>query len=659
MPFWWRRRRKPWWGNWRRRFRIQKYKRRNRRRRFTRRRNRKFARRRRRRRHYKVRKKRQKIILKQWQPDSIVKCKIKGLGCLVAGAQGRQFFCYTNEKPEYLQPKAPGGGGFGVEVFTLEYLYKEWLAHKNIWTKSNDYKDLVRYTGTTMTFFRHPTTDFIIRFSRQPPFELTKDSYMNTHPVNMLLSRHHRIILSQQSKPNGKIRVKVRIKPPKQMTTKWFFQQNFATAQLFQIEACAANLNWSIYGPNTQSSLLTFYSLNTNFYQKTDWAQFSEHIYTPYLGYPTTNWPEFEYPVRTGTQRFTPRPTTYYSSIEYDTGFFNTKVLTATKVYNVTGQHLHEVPVTIARYNPNEDTGVGNAVWLISTISDNHYQKPSDKDLIIVGKPIWMALWGFWNYIQKIKKTKEFLLQGMFVIESPAIKLVNNTQQKVFPIIDYSFLLGKMPYEELLTSSSKLKWYPNVMKQQETINNFIQTGPYIPKYAYLPQSTWNLTYKYSSYFKWGGPEITDQPVANPADQGKYDVPDTVTQTVQISDPLKQNYKAMLRAWDVRRGMVTSTALKRIQQNLEIDSIVSIDETEPKAKKIKITAELPNPEEETQEIKDCLLSLCEEDTFQKTEDIQQLIDQQQQQQLKLRKNLLKLLLDLKERQRQLQLQTGIL
>ncbi len=110
-------------------------------------------RRRRRRRKRKVRRKLQKITVKQWQPDSIVRCKIKGFGCLVAGAQGRQPYCYTNSKYEYPQPKAPGGGGFGAELFTLQYLYEEWVARKNIWTKSNDYKDLVRFTGVNFLLF--------------------------------------------------------------------------------------------------------------------------------------------------------------------------------------------------------------------------------------------------------------------------------------------------------------------------------------------------------------------------------------------------------------------------------------------------------------------------------------------------------------------------
>lgn len=89
---------------------------------------------------------------------------------LVAGAEGNQFYCYTDQKEQYTQPRAPGGGGFGVEVLTLEYLYKQWEAHKNVWTASNDYLDLCRYTGCKISFYRHQDVDFIISYDRQPPF---------------------------------------------------------------------------------------------------------------------------------------------------------------------------------------------------------------------------------------------------------------------------------------------------------------------------------------------------------------------------------------------------------------------------------------------------------------------------------------------------------
>nr|UHM26953.1 MAG: ORF1 [Torque teno midi virus] len=656
MPFWWRRRRKFWWNRYQRKNR-KTYK--TRKRRFRKRRYRRTARRgRRRRRRGKVRRKQQKIKIQQWQPDRIVKCKIRGLGCLVAGAQGRQFQCYTDDLTEYPPPKNPGGGGFGIEVFNLRYLYQQWLARKNIWTKSNDYTDLVRYTGTTFRFFRHKTTDFVVSYSRMPPFELTKETYIQCHPVNLLLSKHHKVILSRQSHPTGKNTVKLKIKPPKLMQTHWYFQEQFCKEDLFEIRASACNLSYAYYGPNTQSQLITFYSLNTNFFQKHNWAQDKgEHSYLPYATYPTTQKVTYTYKNAQGTESTFEMPAnqTYLQSVNKDTGFFNWKVLTATKV-SVKAGITHETPVTLARYNPALDTGEKTYIWVVSTISDANWNVPKDNDLSIAGYPIWMGLYGLWSFIKRVK-TKDYLESSMFVIKSPAIQLISPTTQDKFPILDLSFIKNLMPWDELLTETQKKFWYPTALKQQQIINSFIESGPYIPKYSNLPSSTWELTYMYTSYFKWGGPQLTDQPVQNPCKQQELDISDHIKGTVQIVDPYKQKFKQLLRAWDVRRGVFTKTALKRMRENLETDASLYSDETESPQKKKKITAQIKVPHQETQEINKALLSLCEENTCQE-QDLHKLIQHQQQQQDKLKRDLIDIIIDLKNKQRLLQLQTGV-
>lgn len=35
---------------------------------------------------------------------------------MVLGAEGRQFLCWTDEAQEYIQPKAPGGGGLDMKL---------------------------------------------------------------------------------------------------------------------------------------------------------------------------------------------------------------------------------------------------------------------------------------------------------------------------------------------------------------------------------------------------------------------------------------------------------------------------------------------------------------------------------------------------------------
>nr|UHK05239.1 MAG: ORF1 [Torque teno midi virus] len=656
MPFWWRRRRKPWYtGGWIRR----NYARRTRRKRFYKRRRkyRPFTRRRRRRRRTrKVRRKRKTLIVKQWQPDSIKKCKIKGLGFLVGGAEGSQFFCYTNQKEKYTVPKAPGGGGFGVEVYTLRYLYNQWKAHKNIWTKSNLYMDLCRYTGCKITLYRHQTTDFIIQYDRQPPFNMTKGSYPSVHPQNMLLARHHRVLLSTKNNPKGKNKITLKIKPTKQMINKWFFQEQFADFALLKIQATACNLSYSLFGPNTQSTNVTIFALNQRFYARHNWAQQTtpDTPWTPYNNYPTAG---LTFKLKNSTSKIV-KPTNYKQSISKSDGFFQTAVLQAIEVLSGT-QITHERPICIGRYNPEEDTGQGNKVWLTSVLSDHNWVPPSDDDLIIVGEPLYIAFYGFWDWINICKPKGAYLETGMFVVQSPAIHTITPTTQTVWPLIDYDFINGRLPYGEDITVQDEQKWYPTASKQRVSINNIVESGPYIPKYANLPSSSWNLPMKYTFYFKWGGPQITDQVVQDPKLQETYPVPDRLLQTVQVADPIKQHCQSFLRAWDFRRGIATTTAIKRMSENLPIDSSLESDETETPKKKKKVTAELPFESKETKKVQSCLLSLFEEDTCpEPTEDLYKLIQQQHQQQQKLKLNLINLLMHLKKKQRHLQLQTGI-
>uniref|UniRef100_A0AAU8H4U9 Capsid protein n=1 Tax=Gammatorquevirus homidi8 TaxID=3048393 RepID=A0AAU8H4U9_9VIRU len=666
MPFWWARRRKPWYTTWRNR----RYTRRKRTRKYKRRYRRPYPRRRRRRRRKrKVRRKLQKLTVKQWQPDSIVKCRIIGLGCLVAGAQGRQPYCYTNSKLEYPQPKAPGGGGFGAELFTLQYLYEEWLCRKNIWTKTNDYKDLVRFVGATFYFYKHQTTDFIVHYNRQPPFLIEKDYFQNLHPHNLLLTKHHKTVPSLNRKPLGKSYVKVKVKPPKQMLTKWFFQQDFATQGLFTIEGAAANMQWAYYNPDTQSRCLTLYCLNTKFYNNTDWA--ATHTHTqPY--YPYNHWPTqgltFWRMVKGKPVPHVIKPTTYQESVNYETGFFSPYVLQAIKItlptqtdpnqFDTYAPQQVTLPIATFRYNPEDDSGTGNLLWLTSTLTNTHWEKPQLTDLIIVDKPLWLSCYGFESYIEKTKHDKGWLQSGFYVLKCPSLKTLSVTTQTVYPVIDLDFINGKLPFEETITAQKKALWYPNVENQVNTMSNLVQTGPYIPKYAYQDESTWELKYKYIFHFKWGGPYTTDETIQNPKTQGKYPVPDTINEAVQVSNPLKQAYQTMLRDWDYRRGIVTTTALKRMSKHLQTDTSLSSNESETPKKKKKITAEVPHFQEKTQEMQSCLQSLFEEDTCQNPEDLQQLILHQQQQQQKLKHNLLKLIMDLKHQQRILQHHTGI-
>nr|UHK04873.1 MAG: ORF1 [Torque teno midi virus] len=670
MPFWWNRRNKYWWG--RRRFRRKKYyPKRRRRRRYTRRRHRRFGKRRRTRRR-KVRRKRKAITVKQWQPDSIRLCKIKGYGDLVLGAEGTQYLCYTNERFEFTPPQYAAGGGFGVQTFTLQYLYEENIFKNNIWTASNTFTDLCRYLRAKIYLYRHQKADFIIKYNRQGPFNLTKYTYTAAHPYMLMQSRHKKILLSKLVNPKGKIWKKIIVKPPKQMISKWFFQKQFSTQNLFELTAAAASFAYPRLSCCNENRTVTIYYLNPQFFVHSTWARTIQNYYTPYDSIAETI--TFWYPEGKTTKSFTPiqlykkqKTSTekYYKSISYEDGFFSKKVLTATKVTEseqASSQQIAHLPLSAARYNPAEDNGQGNLIYLVSVVN-GYYDKPTEDNLLYRGAPLWLAFYGFYSFIKKVKGSS-FLPLHMFVVKSPYIKPKPSAITKdFFPIIDLNFTIGLNPYKAYISSLQKKLWYPTCEHQIETINSIVQCGPYIPKYSDDRDSNWELPYHYIFYFKWGGPETPQQQASDPNSKNIYTVPDTMQGTIQISNPLKQSTESLLHNWDLRRGLITEKAFKRMYENIETDTDFQPDSEDSPRKRPRITGELQHPTEIQKEIKTCLQELCKESTCQETpqtqEDIIQLILKQQHQQQQLKHNIVMLLQEIKHKQQMLQLTTGLL
>nr|UHM25921.1 MAG: ORF1 [Torque teno midi virus] len=671
MPFWWRRRRRAWWYK-KRRPRKTFYRKRKTRRAFRYRRRRPAGRRRRRRRRRgKVRRKRQTLTVKQWQPDRIVKCKIKGSTVLVLGAEGKQLVCYTNVKNANTPPKAPGGGGFGCEQFSLESLYTDFLFRKNIWTKSNILLDLCRYLGVQITLYRHPETDFIVAYHRQPPFDISKEIYTMCHPVNLMLSRHKIIIPSKFTNPKGKIKVKKFIKPPKQMLNKWFFQEHFCKYPLLMIQAAACNLNYSNLGCCNTNQMVTFFYLNIGFYSVASWTAVRTDAYLPYSTFKNEvytwnkkQWDTLE--TAREDQKFT-KPALYAPSVNIKTGFFSPQMLQAVQLTSDTKKSsiVRNVPLNICRYNPNLDNGKKSKIWLVSTHTASWDPPPIDKTLVYEGYPLYMMLYGFLSYVQYIKKASDFFLGYVVALQSPALLPYSQVgaEKNIIVPLDSKMPQGKAPYDEDLTDYMKNNWFPTVYNQLEVLNTIVESGPLVPKYSQTKNSTWELDMFYKFIFKWGGPESPEPIITDPMLQATYEVPDTYTNTLQIVHPRSQKAGSLLQPWDIRRGYFTKTALKRMQENLPTDSSIQSDAEQParKKKKTQTGPELSNPFENQEEIQTCLHSLCEENIFQEIPEdpkqLSKLIKQQQEQQQQLKYNILRIISELKEKQNLLSLQTG--
>lgn len=589
------------------------------------------------------------------------------MGLLVLGAEGKQIDCYTVTKNNYVPPKTPGGGGFGCESYSLTYLYEEYTMHNNVWTKSNILKDLCRFLYCKITIFRHPHTDFVLAYDRQGPFNLTKFTYPSCHPHQLLLQKHHKILLSRDSKPNGKYTKTFKIKPTKQMLNKWFFTHEFCNYTLFLIKAAACNFRFSYLSCCNMSQLVNIYSLNLGWYQDASWGQ-TRSATTAYKPYPTiqTNL-EYQVKVRGGYEERhmdAEAYQNYATSISYDKGWFKSELLQSTGIFTSAQILTATTPVVAARYNPNIDTGPGNKIY-VSSIHTTHYDPPqTDKTLLIENFPIWLGLYGYLSYMKTIKKADDFYTSHVILIQSPAILCSQAPEScKIFLPLDLSFITGKNPWDQPPTSFDRRNWYPTIKHQTKALNALVESGPFIPKYPENKDSTWELKMRYCFYFKWGGPQTNEPDVKEPITFTTYDVPDKMQKTVQIQNPQKQQPETFIYPWDIRRGIIKEQALKRMQDNLSTDTEFEyVAEGMPPKKRERRGNHLRAPEEETQEVQACLQTLFKENTFQETEEkenLHLLIQQQQLQQQELKRHILTLLFDLKHKQNLIQLHTGMI
>nr|UHK06024.1 MAG: ORF1 [Torque teno midi virus] len=646
MPFWWQRRKKYWRGQYRPWYK-RKYNTYRRKRRIRRYKHRRPTRRRRRRRR-KVRRKKNTLTLRQWQPKFITRCKVKGTHLYLLGAEGRQMACYTDEQFTWTPAKAPGGGGFATEFYTLQWLYTQYKENLNYWSRSNSTKDLVRYTGCSFILYKHNKTDFLVYYSRKPEIRPDKYFYCNLHPTNLLLRKRCKILHRNSIHPNSKQYLKIKVKPPRTFQNNWYTQHEFADQPLVQLTVVAVDLINSYLSSVDTNQLITFKVINTQYFVAPDWGQ-KKTSYSPNPNAVKKITPI--YGTKEGQQITI--PDTYNGQVAYSTGWFQKALLTATKF-----KEQEVVPILYARYNPKIDDGHGNMVYLKHITQSNYAPPSTDKTVLLQDKPLWQLFFGYLSYCQKVKPHENILKDYIVVIISPAIYPFAN--QPVV-MIDDNFVKGKAPYMQELDALMLKLWFPTVEHQQMTINTFVESGPFIPKYARDRESSWDLHGKYSFYFKWGGEDTNIQDAYDPSRQTEFAIVNNLAEAIQVSDPSKQIPSTLVHPWDYRRGIITTNALKRIREDLQSDETLSTDsEPIPKKKKILNSAQFFNQKD--QEIQECLQTLYKESTFQEPqtqEQIINLIQQQQEQQQQLKHNLLYLIEDLKQQQTKLKIKTGLL
>nr|UGV36408.1 MAG: ORF1 [TTV-like mini virus]UGV39595.1 MAG: ORF1 [TTV-like mini virus] len=649
--------------NWRwrpyKRWRYRKYQPfRRPRRRYTR----KTFRRRTRKRRYTVRRKKLPYLrLKQYQPAHIRKCKIKGLYCLLHCAHGRE----SNNYAMYQQTRAPhnypAGGGFSILRFTLGCLYQDLEKLRNWWTTSNENLDLIRYTGLKLSFYRHDYVSYIVVYSLCNPMEISRTSFMNTHPYRLLLNHKKIIVPSFKEAPhNKKTKIIKRIRPPKQMVNKWFFQQDFQNAGLIMLHTSSISLNHMYAAANQKSNTIGLYCLNANIFQKANYAvatgyrpngtwyyfgtdQHVEHKPTnKYEFIPLTAITHTAGKEGTATAAATPGNIFFHSYIHGDQKVWiqNQSQGTDASPNNLT--ELTQSLVIECRYNAYADTGKGNQLYLVTTLSENYEPTPSH-DFYIDNLPLWLMVWGYLDWCRKLRPGASIDTTYQVVIRSTFIY----PTMKQYVILDNSFVHNNGPWDtdiQDITYTQQGHWYPRVGNQEQAINSIALSGPAVPRAEELTQ--WEAHMRYTFYCKWGGCPTKIVQIADPNSQPKYPVPDTLLFKSQIQDPEQTGPENTIYSWDFSRDQIKESAIERISQYPSIT-----DSTKPSTSKrrstdppaIQLQTKIQKLLQETQ-----LQAQTQEESEETSIEQQLLRHRQQQQHLTL--NILKLIHKLSKKQR---------
>nr|UGV35131.1 MAG: ORF1 [TTV-like mini virus] len=593
-----------------------------------------------RRKTFKIYKKRKlkTIILRQYQPNVIKKCRIQGMFSLFQAGYGRFSNNYEMYRESFVPEKQPGGGGWSIFQLSLNSLYLENQQLLNWWTKSNKGLNLVRYQGVTIKLYRQPTTDYVVNYQTYYPFEYTKYHFASSHPERLLTYHKKIIVPSLQTAPLlKKTYIRKKIKPPKEFQNKWYFQKELCRFGLIMITASACSLDSYFIDPQAESNNITLYSINTEFFIHKDFKQTQTHTfgYNPgpsaylfgttqvtdnpkeqdliYLGNTTTDQEGDQATQGTiaGTSTYTyknwgnPFHSNYLNDnyTVWQSNLQPTQVLTG----KPTSQASNIVKITkpiikTCRYNPLADKGTGNvAKWLNNFQLESNWNTDPPPEQTITGFPLWLLLWGWEDWTRKAKTVQHLDTDYMLVIHTDYIE----PKLPAYVFLSSSYIAGEGPYH-LPGDERDLflikNWYPQWTYQKEAIETILMSGPAVARKTQQIQAHMH----YNFHFKWGGAPAYFETARDPCSQPSYPLPNNQPTSYEIENPENDPTKE-LYSFDVRRDFLTKTAAERINSisspttTLFTDGVQTLkrkttsetetsQETPPKKKKTKKTLE---------------------------------------------------------------------
>nr|WMC00964.1 ORF1 [Anellovirus D_HF6_591] len=609
-----------------------------------------------------------KLKINQWQPTLIRRCKITGLFTLFQATWDRAYNNFAQYQTSIVPEKEPGGGGWGTYVFNLGAFYQMFKKVRNWWTVSNVGMPLCRYLGCRMTFYRDDFIDYIVTYDLDYPMTDSDLRHASSQPYRMMLRKRKIVVTCKNNNTHKKPYKRVKIKPPKQLINRWFFQREFTNTNLVLLTASAASLTTISCHPNEPSNNLSFETLNPHIFKNLNFNNYSQTSgYTPQPGrflygtlhFEPTN--ETDMPTYgdliflgntnvmtegkqlndlTNTQDFLKSENwgnplhPHYLNLtnlmwvsQQQPSYFSNKTKSE-KVKSTELTQMSEPPLINCRYSPDTDTGYNTECYFLSNFNANNYKwdAPTNEQLTFSGFPLWNLLWGWPDWQKKLALISQIDQHYVLVLKSPHIK----PQLPFYMPLSSSFINGHHIYdtETQPPISDKLSWHPKFLYQQDIINKICLTGPCTVKPV---SKTFQAHMKYDFYFKWGGSPSDMETIADPSKQPQYPVPHNISAPIQIQDP---NYDPRLYtySWDSRRDLLTKTAIDRISKDYATErSLFNITDNQFNP---------PAPQKDYEKTLQTLLQTWPEQKDQET--MQELIIKFQQQQQQLRDNLQQLL-----------------
>nr|USL90721.1 MAG: ORF1 [Torque teno virus] len=637
-----------WWGRWRRRWRPRyrrrtwRVRRRRPRRTFRRRRRGRYVSRRRRRRYYRRRLRRGRrrgrrkrhrptLVVRQWQPDVVRKCKITGWMPLIicgSGSTQMNFITHMDDTPPMGYTY---GGNFVNITFSLEAIYEQLLYHRNRWSTSNHDLDLARYLGTTLKLYRHQTVDYIISYNRTGPFNISEMTYMSTHPALMLLQKHRIVVPSFRTKPKGRRAIKIRIRAPKLMLSKWYFTKDICSMGLFQLMATAAELTNPWLRDTTKSPVIGFRVLKNSLYTclsnlkdqsiegdrkavqnrihpenlhgsganakgwEYTYTKLMAPIYYSAIRNSTYNWQNYQTNYAATYTKFKEKRTANLNLIKaeylyhypnnvtqadfihdytltHDWGIYSPYYLTPTRI-----SLDWDTPWTYVRYNPLSDKGIGNRIYAQWCSEKSSKLDTTKSKCILKDFPLWAMAYGYCDWVVKCTGVSSAWTDMRIAIRCPYTEpaLIGSTEDVGFIPVSDTFCNGDMPFlAPYIPITWWIKWYPMITHQKEVLETIVNCGPFVPRDQTSP--AWEITMGYKMDWKWGGSPLPSQAIDDPCQKSTHELPDPDRhpRMLQVSDPTKLGPKTVFHKWDWRRGMLSKRSIKRVQEDSTDDEYVA-------------------------------------------------------------------------------------